>query len=379
MNRLIQFFDLKVAKGENKKEALEIFETLVKGSDTDKVLEASSRIAVCEFGPPILLERYKQGGKVVYDSITEQIGSLNNLLVQLKDKGYSNIEHINGILECVNYLKTTEAIIDSPEYLYEKALETFTANLEKIDRQIVLEGSRTVLSEDNVMETILVRTQAEFDLAFTKAFLGPEENFTLESMNELIRLSNRYDEVLYDRITLEASGIKKAALKLDEKSRAAANKIRQRSGNAGQTATIAKKSAGRFTALISNTIGKLDKMQREERLEAVLQGGMRRRLSTLIRTAIITGAAAAVHPALGAITLLTSATLHKRSDMRLKQEMINEYRGEIKLVQEKIRDAEAAGDRKKKYELMRIENHLEQSIERIKSPVRLNKPKLRKG
>ncbi len=379
MNKLIEFFESEVKKTSNdRNKTLEVFENMIKESSNEEVLEASTRIVLCPFGPSVLLERYKHGA-INQENVKEQYMSLVDVVTQIKNSGYDNNEHINGIYECVNYLNTAGTILDSPEYLYEKAMESFTANLEKIDRIIVLEGSRTVMSEDNVMETILARTQAEFDIAFTKAFLGPEENFTMESMNELLRLSNRYDEVLYDRIALEAGGMKKAALKLDEKARKATSKMRDKTGDVSRSANIAKKAGGRFANLVSSTLAKLDQMQKEERLEAVLQGGMRRRLSTLIRTAILTGGAAAIHPALGAITLLTSATLHKKSDMRLKQEMIREYEAELKLTREKIRDAEAAGDRKKKYELMRIENHLEQNIERIKSPVRLNKPKRRKG
>lgn len=379
MNKLIEFFESNLRHSEDRNDALEVFENMVKASSNDDVLEASTRILVCPFGPDVLLERYK-GGAINHENVREQYKALVNVVTQVGDTGYSNNEHINSICECVNYLQTTASILDSEGYIYEKAIKEFTENLEQIDRHIILEGTRTVLTEDNVMETILARTQAEFDLAFAKAFLGPEENFTLESMNELMLLSNRYDEVSNDRYVLEAqSRMKKAAIKMDEKAKYASMRMRQKASNANQTATIAKKAGGRFTGLVGDTLTKLNKMQKEERLEAVLQGGMRRRLSTLIRTAIMTGAASAIHPALGAMTLLTSATLHKRADGRLKQEMISEYEGELKLTREKIRDAEAAGDRKKKYDLMRIENHLEQNIERIKSPFRMNKPKMRKG
>lgn len=386
-NKIIDFFESNIKGKSFGEEGQQEFVNLLKESSRQSILESSKIVGIIPCGTPILLETYKKGG-LDEEIIKEQLANLNGMLEEFTAHNYPEEDHINSVLECINYLNTADVIMGSREYIYTKAKEQFTAKLENIDRTIVLEGSNIDMDEEAVMETIMARTQAEFDIAFTEAFLSSDENFTMESVNELIRLSNRHDVVLNDMIALEAknginssgqSGIRKAAVKLDDKSRQAANKIKTGGKNASAVVHTAKKAGGRFTSLVGSTLDKLNQMQKEERLEAVLQGGMRRRASTLIRTAIMSGAVWAINPALGMITLLTSATLHRRSDQRLKQEMIREYEGELKLVREKIRDAESAGDRKTKYNLMRIENHLEQSIERVKSPFRMNKSKVRKG
>ena len=183
-----------------------------------------------------------------------------------------------------------------------------------------------------------------------------------------------------DVTTNRATTVQKASRAIDRGSRKATTSIRKGGSNAKNATAGLRKAGGRFKELIGNTFDRLNQMNKEERMEAILQGGMRRRVSTAIRTAIMTGGAYAINPALGLITLLTSATLRRKSDMRLKEQVKSEYNAEIRIVQEKIRDAEAAGDRKKKYELMRIQNHLERNIERIDNPMNTNKSRvIRKG
>lgn len=397
INKIEEFFNSnikgKTLDAEVKKDFLDV---LQEASQRD-IISSSKLVALVPESAHLLIGSYKQGGMDL-DVVEEQLDSLNHILQQLTSSEYNDTGHISHIVECVNYLNLADKALGSREYIYFKAKEQFTNTLEDIDRIIVLEGSHLELSEEAVMETVMARTQAEFDIAFTEAFLTSDDEFTMESIHELIRLSNRYDGVLNDMIVLEAdkrkphevtvksnksssgqSVVRKASVKLDEKSRKAAHKLRKSGADASAVIDNAKRAGGRFTSLVDSTLGKLNDMQKEERLEAVLQGGMRRRASTIIRTAITTGAVWAVSPALGIITLLTSAALRSRSDLRLKREILGEYENELKLVREKMRDAEAAGDRKKKYELMRLENHLEKNIERISSPIRMNKPKLRKG
>ena len=51
---------------------------------------------------------------------------------------------------------------------------------------------------------------------------------------------------------------------------------------------------------------------------------------------------------------------------RAKQKLIQELELELKMTREKIDDAKAAGDKKAKYELMRVENKIEMELGRVK-------------
>ena len=165
--------------------------------------------------------------------------------------------------------------------------------------------------------------------------------------------------------------------KIDGASRKATTVAKKAKFKAQRSTAGVQKAGGRLGTMVSSTFGKLDKLNKEERVEAIVNGGMRKKLSTLIRTAIVVGGASAFGPAAAAIALFVSVSTRRKSDVRLKHQMIVELEAELKVAREKIRDAESAGDKKRKYELMRIENELEQSIERIKLPVRSNKARMR--
>ena len=61
----------------------------------------------------------------------------------------------------------------------------------------------------------------------------------------------------------------------------------------------------------------------------------------------------------------------KTKDVRIRRELARELDTEIKICDEKISDANAAGDQKEKYRLMRIKSQLEQEALRVKSNSRL--------
>lgn len=67
----------------------------------------------------------------------------------------------------------------------------------------------------------------------------------------------------------------------------------------------------------------------------------------------------------GSLALLIQFARNKRTDNKYKGVIINDLKFEMKVVQEKIKDAESKGDNKAKYKLMRIENQIGRAIDRI--------------
>ena len=87
-----------------------------------------------------------------------------------------------------------------------------------------------------------------------------------------------------------------------------------------------------------------------------------------------TGTAALFGPATAAVVvaigILCRKDLMRRTEKREKQRILLELETDLKLTKEKIEDAKSENDKKKKYQLMRIESALEKEITRIKYGLR---------
>jgi len=107
-------------------------------------------------------------------------------------------------------------------------------------------------------------------------------------------------------------------------------------------------------------------MDKNERRNRIVEGTFRKKILKIVRNAIVLGAEWAISPALSAITLLAGIALDKKADKKVKNQILQELNLELKIVDEKLEDSRSDGNRKSKYELMRIKNKLEQEIDRIR-------------
>lgn len=89
-------------------------------------------------------------------------------------------------------------------------------------------------------------------------------------------------------------------------------------------------------------------------------------LSKMVKAAIIAGAAYAINPAIAAIGIITTMASKKWVTRNEKAKILRELKQELEIVEEKIKHADASGDKEKKYQLMRLKNKLTVDIERIK-------------
>ena len=55
---------------------------------------------------------------------------------------------------------------------------------------------------------------------------------------------------------------------------------------------------------------------------------------------------------------------HKK-EFRIRNEMIGELKTELQVIDEKIKDADRAGDNKAKYQLMRLKNEINKKLLRV--------------
>ena len=102
----------------------------------------------------------------------------------------------------------------------------------------------------------------------------------------------------------------------------------------------------------------------------ILRG--RKSVSQIIHTAIKVIALGAICPPLGFAGLITHMFRSKRMKIREKRALLEELKTELAIVDEKIRDAEADNDRKKKYQYIRLRRELQRGIDQIRFGLRAN-------
>ena len=117
---------------------------------------------------------------------------------------------------------------------------------------------------------------------------------------------------------------------------------------------------------IKDQIHKSDEADSDRRKKYMVEPGFRKKAFRNLKLAMLYGAAAQIKLALVPVTAFCRH-LSKEKDRRVRNELINELETEIKICEEKINDANSAGDNQEKYKLMRIKAKLEQEKLRVKT------------
>lgn len=156
-------------------------------------------------------------------------------------------------------------------------------------------------------------------------------------------------------------------------------KMQKAAGNVKQKATELK-NAGKSVLRLPNNILKSMKtgieewntMDEEKRKEKILRPGYRTQIFKMLKTAIIYGAIWQWKHYMVIVAWICKHTLlhpffkaNKNRSERIRNELTAELESEIAVTEEKINDANANGDQKQKYELMRIKKKLEAEKVRV--------------
>lgn len=116
---------------------------------------------------------------------------------------------------------------------------------------------------------------------------------------------------------------------------------------------------------LKDFVAKFDKMDDNRRKEFLLKPGFRHKIIKHFKTALKFGMIANIKLAwLPMAALLQHCSNLK--DKRIRNELAMELDNEIKICEEKINDANASGDNKSKYELMRIRDKLQAEKTRVR-------------
>ena len=93
--------------------------------------------------------------------------------------------------------------------------------------------------------------------------------------------------------------------------------------------------------------------------------GFRKKAFRNLKLAIMYGGAA--HVKLSLVPVLAMCRyFSKQKDVRIRNELVRELETELSVCEEKINDANAKGDEREKYRLMRIRDRLKTEITRVK-------------
>ena len=116
---------------------------------------------------------------------------------------------------------------------------------------------------------------------------------------------------------------------------------------------------------IKDQVKQLDEKDDERRKNYMTEPGFRKKAFRNLKVAIMYGTAAQAKLAFVPIVMMCRH-LSKKKDRRIRNELIREIETEIKVTEEKINDANANGDTKEKYKLIRIKDRLDAELVRVK-------------
>lgn len=120
---------------------------------------------------------------------------------------------------------------------------------------------------------------------------------------------------------------------------------------------------------ITSTLAEWDKKNIERRKKDILRPGYRGKLFRMARLILKYGIIAHFSKALAIVVFILSNTkiggMARAKQLQIKNELVTELETEIAIVSDKIEDASSDGDRKAKYELMRIKKKLENEKLRV--------------
>lgn len=175
---------------------------------------------------------------------------------------------------------------------------------------------------------------------------------------------------------MEGATSRKITKKAEKKLRKVNNKV---NGHRDSIAKNMKRIDDKVSDIANRKLDNIINTGKDMKRDKLLQGRPQFKLSKFIKSSITslgaaTGAAALFGPAAAAVIvaigLLCRKELLDRTEKREKKRILLELETDLKLCKEKIEDAKSENDKKKKYQLMRIESTLQKEITRIKYGLR---------
>lgn len=224
----------------------------------------------------------------------------------------------------------------------------------------------SVLNEsafDTLSELILESTIIEEELfEFTDG--GKQPKIIGDSMNR--HSENKKPVKPKQKMTTK---IQTKALDTDKKVKQGVSKSNRAVQDIKNTGKAIAKVPANISDNMKRKVKEWDDMDDSKRKEFIIKPGFRKQYFRLFRLSLTHYITFLINPLFN-IVLFMFQKLSAEKNIRIRNELGSELATEIKICEEKIGDASANGDNKKKYQLMRIKDKLEAEQVRIKTNTR---------
>ena len=251
-------------------------------------------------------------------------------------------------------------------------LDTLLYNINKERENIVCENlNKYTPYEEYIVNEEMLNDYYDFQKRTYEMFYD-DNDITMEQFILFIQDCIKFEPL---DITIEAAG-RNMTRNAQKKLRKINNKV---NGKRNTVSKNLKRLDDKALDVVNRKLDGIINTGRDLAREKIVEGRPAVKISRFIRNGIMTlagatGAATLLGPAAAAVVvaigLYCKKNLTKKTEEREKKRILLELETDLKLTREKIEDAKAENDKKKKYQLMRIESTLEKEITRIKYGLR---------
>lgn len=251
-------------------------------------------------------------------------------------------------------------------------LDTLLYSIDRERENIVCENlNKYTPYEEYIVNEEILNDYYDFQKRTYEMFYD-DNDITMEQFISFIQDCIKFEPL---DMTLEAAG-RNMTRNAQKKLRKINNKV---NGKRNTVTKNLRRLDDKASDVVNRKLDGIINTGRDLAREKIVEGRPAVKISRFIRNGIMalagaTGAATLLGPAAAAVIvaigLYCKKNLTKKTEEREKKRILLELETNLKITREKIEDAKAENDRKKKYQLMRIEATLEKEITRIKYGLR---------
>ena len=251
-------------------------------------------------------------------------------------------------------------------------LDTLLCSIDRERENIVCENlNKYTPYEEYIVNEDILNDYYDFQKRTYEMFYD-DNDITMEQFISFIQDCIKFEPL---DMTLEAAG-RNMTRNAQKKLRKINNKV---NGKRNTVTKNLRRLDDKASDVVNRKLDSIINTGRDLAREKIVEGRPAVKISRFIRNGIMalaagTGAVSLLGPAAAAVIvaigLYCKRNLTKKTEEREKKRILLDLETNLKLTREKIEDAKAENDRKKKYQLMRIEATLEKEITRIKYGLR---------
>ena len=251
-------------------------------------------------------------------------------------------------------------------------LDTLLYNIDRERENIVCENlNKYTPYEEYIVNEEILNDYYDFQKRTYEMFYD-DNDITMEQFISFTQDCIKFEPL---DMTLEAAG-RNMTRNAQKKLRKINNKV---NGKRNTVTKNLRRLDDKASDVVNRKLDSIINTGRDLAREKIVEGRPAVKISRFIRNGIMalaagTGAVSLLGPAAAAVIvaigLYCKRNLTKKTEEREKKRILLDLETNLKLTREKIEDAKAENDRKKKYQLMRIEATLEKEITRIKYGLR---------